>query len=154
MASFQEFEGQSQQGYGTTQEVNNPHKLGTGTLYHISIDYGTNGKSDIKTITFYEKSLGDRLRDFDIKSLFAAQYIVFGSGGGSTKMGSEPDYSKPISTIDYKRFKSLFEFLSLGTEGPEQRGPLNDATKFDKATDLASKLYDQTVNPDPEDQVK
>lgn len=53
---FKDSNGEWQFGAGSSKSVGNPHNLGKGTLYHISIDNGRNGKSDIESYTFYQKN--------------------------------------------------------------------------------------------------
>ena len=149
---FKNSAGKWQLGYSSETQVKNPHKLGNGTLYHISFDNGKNGKSDIKTLNFYERTFIEKIENFSLKNLFNTQFVVFGSGDGSAKIGGQPDYSKPIEAFNYSELKEMFElFTSHNSDVSEYSEMENKSELLEKGVDLASKVIDAANDKERKD---
>ena len=122
------------------KEVDNPNKLGSGTLYNLtSIGYDNDGNQTIRTTHLYEGTFMQKL----LNGFSFGQIQVYGSGDGSDGIGSKPDYSKPITSINMADIAPLLDLMVNGGAKPSYKTPKGDDVA-DFAKDLFNRVDDAT----------
>ncbi|NCI45799.1 RHS repeat-associated core domain-containing protein [Sediminibacterium soli] len=123
----------------SASKVDNPYNLGGGTLNNVTlVEVDNNGKQSIRTTHIYEPTFLQKVLNF----FDFGQVQVYGSGDGSESPGSEPDYSKPIKSVNFDEIAPLLDLIKSGGKAKQDY----HSPSLDEFPDYAKNLVDKVTD--------
>jgi RHS repeat-associated protein len=125
--------------------VNNPYNLGKGTVIHNNYDFS---HSD-GTITYSSETIyipEKKSKPFSCNPPKLPQLLIFGNGTEDPKMGSKPDYTRPIHVFNFKEFRELMDLIGMGYDNATPSNVELDPTK---PAEIMSDIYERAYEENP-----